>query len=77
MLTCWFHLGLGQPGRALAALENVRAQLDSTALWDVFTGTAHGVAGRAEAAHEALGYAPQTSIEAGIERFVDWLTNTK
>jgi UDP-glucuronate 4-epimerase len=29
------------------------------------------------AAREALGYAPTTSIEDGIERFVDWLASTQ
>jgi DNA-binding winged helix-turn-helix (wHTH) protein/tetratricopeptide (TPR) repeat protein len=54
MLMTWFHLGLGDAEQALEALENVRPQLDSTALWDVFTGVAHGIAGRAEPAHAAL-----------------------
>ena len=29
------------------------------------------------AAREAVGYAPSTMIEAGIERFVEWLRSTK
>jgi tetratricopeptide (TPR) repeat protein len=55
MLMCWFHIGVRDADRALAALENIRPQLESTAIWDVFTGAAHGVAGRAEAACNALG----------------------
>lgn len=54
MLMCWFHIGLREADQALDALENVRSQLESTAIWDVFTGAAHGVAGRAEAARDAL-----------------------
>jgi DNA-binding winged helix-turn-helix (wHTH) protein/tetratricopeptide (TPR) repeat protein len=54
MLTCWFHLGLGDGDAALDAIGNVRHQLEASALWDVFTGTAHGVAGRAELARTAL-----------------------
>ena len=39
---------------ALDAIERIRHQLEGSALWDVFTGTAHGVAGRAEEARAAL-----------------------
>jgi len=50
----WIHLGLGDGDGALAALDAVRPQLDSTAIWDVFTGTAHGISGRAELAQVGL-----------------------
>jgi hypothetical protein len=50
----WFHIGRGDPDSAMRCLEHVRAQLESTAIWDVFTGAAHGVAGRAESARAAL-----------------------
>jgi tetratricopeptide (TPR) repeat protein len=50
----WIHLGLGDGDASLAALDGIRTQLDSTAIWDVFTGAAHGIAGRAELAQVGL-----------------------
>ncbi len=50
----WIHLGLGDGDASLAALNGVRAQLDTTAIWEVFTGAAHGISGRAERAQEGL-----------------------
>ena len=50
----WIHLGIGDGDASLAALDGVRAQLESTSIWEVFTGAAHGISGRAELAQDAL-----------------------
>jgi DNA-binding winged helix-turn-helix (wHTH) protein/tetratricopeptide (TPR) repeat protein len=65
----WFHLGTGDGDASLAALDEVRAQIESTSIWDVFTGAANGISGRAEQAQAAL-----QSLQARRERgeFIPW-----
>lgn len=54
ILQAWFMLGLGDGNASLRALEKLRNQLETTAMWDLFVGTAHAIEGRAEQAHDAL-----------------------
>jgi DNA-binding winged helix-turn-helix (wHTH) protein/Tfp pilus assembly protein PilF len=54
LIRTWIHLGQGDGEAALTALESLRDQIEHTALWDAFFGTAHAVNGRPEPALEAL-----------------------
>jgi len=70
-------------GRQVSVLEIVRLlekALQTTAELDwqpAQTGDVRRTWADISAAQEALGYAPKVSIEAGIERFVEWLASTQ
>ena len=70
-------------GRQVSVLEVVKLleqalQISAELDWQpAQTGDVRRTWADITAAREALGYAPSTSIEAGIERFVEWLGSTQ
>jgi len=74
------NFGAGRQVSVLEIVKLLEQALQETAELDwqpAQTGDVRRTWADISAAREALGYAPRTSIEAGIERFVDWLAGTK
>jgi UDP-glucuronate 4-epimerase len=74
------NFGAGRQVSVLEIVKLLEQALRKTAELDwqpAQTGDVRRTWADISAAHEALGYAPKTSIEVGIERFVDWLASTK
>jgi UDP-glucuronate 4-epimerase len=74
------NFGAGRQVSVLEIVKLLEQALQKTAVLDwqpAQTGDVRRTWADISAAGEALGYAPTTSIEAGIERFVDWLASTQ
>lgn len=74
------NLGAGRQVSVLEIVKLLEKALQKTADLDwqpAQTGDVRRTWADISAAHEALGYAPAMSIEAGIECFVDWLAGTQ
>jgi UDP-glucuronate 4-epimerase len=74
------NFGAGRQVSVLEIVKLLEQALQTTADLDwqpAQTGDVRRTWADIAAAREALGYAPTTSIEDGIERFVDWLASTQ
>ena len=74
------NFGAGRQVSVLEIVKLLEQALQKTAVLDwqpAQTGDVRRTWADISAAGEALGYAPTTSIEAGIERFVDWLAGAQ
>ncbi len=75
-----FNLGRSEPVRVRRVIELMAKALGKDAkiqLGELQPGEAWRTAAAVEKAHQAFGYAPRVSIEEGIQRWVQWIRNSK